>query len=136
MNISALIGASLGGYVNDRYDSKTTISYSLIGLIFFAVMIILTQTKMYFFIFSFCLGLFIGPIQSASRVMITKLTKMEDQNKAFGLFATSGKLTSFFGPFLVGTLTFVTESQRLGFASVLVLLIAGWIILHRTRGLK
>jgi MFS-type transporter involved in bile tolerance (Atg22 family) len=41
------------------------------------------------------LGLFIGPIQSASRVMITKLTNIEDQNKAFGLFATSGKLTSF-----------------------------------------
>ncbi len=59
-----------------------------------------------FFIFSFFLGLFIGPIQSASRVMITKLTNIEDQNKVFGLFATSGKLTSFFGPFLVGTITF------------------------------
>lgn len=82
------------------------------------------------------MGLFIGPIQSASRVMITKLTNIEDQNKAFGLFATSGKLTSFFGPFLVGTITFITENQRIGFASVLLLLISGWIILYRTKGLK
>ena len=68
--------------------------------------------------------------------MITKLTNIEDQNKAFGLFATSGKLTSIFGPFLVGTITFITENQRIGFASVLLLLFFGWIILHRTKGLK
>jgi UMF1 family MFS transporter len=68
--------------------------------------------------------------------MITKLTNIEDQNKAFGLYATSGKLTSFFGPFLVGTITFITENQRIGFASVLLLLFFGWIILHRTKGLK
>jgi UMF1 family MFS transporter len=136
MNVAALIGASFGGYFNDKYNSKKTISFSLICLIFFSILIIFTQSKISFFIFSFFLGLFIGPIQSASRVMITKLTKIEDQNKAFGLFATSGKLTSFFGPFLVGTITFITENQRIGFASVLLLLFFGWIILHRTKGLK
>ena len=136
MNVAALVGASFGGYFNDKYNSKKTISFSLICLIFFSILIIFTQSKINFFIFSFFLGLFIGPIQSASRVMITKLTKIEDQNKAFGLFATSGKLTSFFGPFLVGTITFITENQRIGFASVLLLLFSGWIILHRTKGLK
>ena len=136
MNVAALIGASFGGYFNDKYNSKKTISFSLICLIFFSILIIFTQSKISFFIFSFFLGLFIGPIQSASRVMITKLTNIEDQNKAFGLFATSGKLTSFFGPFLVGTITFITENQRIGFASVLLLLISGWIILYRTKGLK
>jgi UMF1 family MFS transporter len=136
MNVAALIGASFGGYFNDKYNSKKTISFSLICLIFFSILIIFTQSKINFFIFSFFLGLFIGPIQSASRVMITKLTNIEDQNKAFGLFATSGKLTSFFGPFLVGTITFITENQRIGFASVLLLLISGWIILYRTKGLK
>ena len=136
MNVAALIGASFGGHFNDKYNSKKTISFSLICLIFFSILIIFTQSKINFFIFSFFLGLFIGPIQSASRVMITKLTKIEDQNKAFGLFATSGKLTSFFGPFLVGTITFITENQRIGFASVLLLLISGWIILYRTKGLK
>ncbi len=136
INVAALIGASFGGYFNDKYNSKKTISFSLICLIFFSILIIFTQSKINFFIFSFFLGLFIGPIQSASRVMITKLIKIEDQNKAFGLFATSGKLTSFFGPFLVGTITFITENQRIGFASVLLLLFFGWIILHRTKGLK
>lgn len=136
MNVAALIGASFGGYFNDKYNSKKTISFSLICLIFFSILIIFTNSKINFFIFSFFLGLFIGPIQSASRVMITKLIKIEDQNKAFGLFATSGKLTSFFGPFLVGTITFIAENQRIGFASILLLLFFGWIILHRTKGLK
>jgi len=53
-----------------------------------------------------------------------------------GYLLLPGKLTSFFGPFLVGTITFITENQRIGFASVLLLLFFGWIILHRTKGLK
>jgi UMF1 family MFS transporter len=68
--------------------------------------------------------------------MISKMIRHEDQNKAFGLFATSGKLTSFFGPALVGSVTLIFESQRIGFSTVLVLLISGLIILYKTDGLK
>jgi UMF1 family MFS transporter len=136
MNMAAVIGAWLGGYFNDRFNCKNTILISLIFLISFLILIILTKTKLYFFIFSGLLGFFIGPIQSASRVMISKMIRHEDQNKAFGLFATSGKLTSFFGPALVGSVTLIFESQRIGFSTVLVLLISGLIILYKTDGLK
>ena len=136
MNMAAVIGAWLGGYFNDRFNCKNTILISLIFLISFLILIILTKTKLYFFIFSALLGFFIGPIQSASRVMISKMIRHEDQNKAFGLFATSGKLTSFFGPALVGSATLIFESQRIGFSTVLVLLISGLIILYKTDGLK
>ena len=136
MNMAAVIGAWLGGYFNDRFNCKNTILISLIFLISFLILIILTKTKLYFFIFSALLGFFIGPIQSASRVMISKMIRHEDQNKAFGLFATSGKLTSFFGPALVGSVTLIFESQRIGFSTVLVLLISGLIILYKTDGLK
>jgi UMF1 family MFS transporter len=136
MNMAAVIGAWLGGYFNDRFNCKNTILISLIFLISFLILIILTKTKLYFFIFSALLGFFIGPIQSASRVMISKMIRHEDQNKAFGLFATSGKLTSFIGPALVGSATLIFESQRIGFSTVLVLLISGLIILYKTDGLK
>jgi UMF1 family MFS transporter len=134
--MAAVIGAWLGGYFNDRFNCKNTILISLIFLISFLILIILTKTKLYFFIFSALLGFFIGPIQSASRVMISKMIRHEDQNKAFGLFATSGKLTSFIGPALVGSATLIFESQRIGFSTVLVLLISGLIILYKTDGLK
>ena len=52
-----------------------------------------------------------------------------NQGKGFGLFATSGKLTSFLGPILVSTVTFLTASQRIGFSSAILLLVSGLIIL-------
>ena len=55
--------------------------------------------------------------------------KKSDQGKGFGLFATSGKLTSFLGPLLVSTVTFLTNSQRIGFSAAVILLLAGLIVL-------
>jgi len=72
---------------------------------------------------------FIGPVQSASRVFITKSIDLNNQAAGFGLFALSGKLTSFIGPLLVATVTFITNSQRIGFSSAIILLLLGLIVL-------
>tara|TARA_Y100000590_G_scaffold379161_1_gene446628 strand:+ start:313 stop:1545 length:1233 start_codon:yes stop_codon:yes gene_type:complete len=133
MNITAFIGAFLGGVANDKYGSKIVIILSLIGLIFSSIAILFIYSKVGFFFLAAINGLFIGPIQSASRVVITTLLKKNDQGKGFGLFATSGKLTSFLGPLLVSTVTFLTDSQRLGFSAAIILLLAGLVILLRIK---
>jgi len=129
MNITAFIGAFVGGVANDKYGSKIVIIFSLIGLILSSVAILFTFSVSTFFFLAAINGLFIGPIQSASRVVITSMLKKNNQGKGFGLFATSGKLTSFVGPVLVGTVTFLTASQRIGFSAAILLLLAGLIIL-------
>ena len=129
MNVTAFIGAFFGGVINDRYGSKIVIIFSLIGLIFSSVAILFTFTVTTFFYLAAINGLFIGPIQSASRVVITSLLNKDNQGKGFGLFATSGKLTSFLGPLLVSTVTFLTASQRIGFSAAIILLLFGLIIL-------
>ena len=133
MNISAFIGAFVGGIANDKYGSKNVIVVSLIGLIFSSTIILFTFSASTFFFIAAINGLFIGPIQSASRVVITSMLNKDNQGKGFGLFATSGKLTSFLGPLLVSTVTFLTESQRVGFSAAIVLLLAGLIILLRIK---
>jgi len=129
MNITAFIGAFVGGMANDRYGSKIVIIFSLIGLILSSVAILFTFSVSTFFFLAAINGLFIGPIQSASRVVITSMLNKNNQGKGFGLFATSGKLTSFLGPLLVSTVTFLTSSQRIGFSAAIILLLAGLIIL-------
>ena len=57
-------------------------------------------SKSTFFFLAAINGLFIGPIQSASRVVITSILNKNNQGKGFGLFATSGKLTSFYRSFV------------------------------------
>jgi len=133
MNITAFIGAVVGGIANDRYGSKLVIIFSLIGLIFSSIAILFTFSVPTFFFLAAINGLFIGPIQSASRVVITSMLNKNNQGKGFGLFATSGKLTSFVGPLLVGTVTFLTASQRMGFSAAIILLLSGLIILANIR---
>ena len=133
MNITAFIGAFVGGIANDKYGSKTVIIISLFGLIFSSSVILIVYSKSLFLIMAAINGLFIGPIQSASRVMITSLLDNNNQGKGFGLFATSGKLTSFIGPLLVSTVTFLSDSQRIGFSSAIILLVAGLVILINIR---
>ena len=129
MNVTAFIGALVGGIANDKYGSKIVIIFSLIGLIFSSITILFTFSVSTFFFLAAINGLFIGPIQSASRVVITSMLNKNNQGKGFGLFATSGKLTSFVGPLLVSTVTFLTDSQRIGFSAAIILLLAGLAIL-------
>ena len=129
MNITAFIGAILGGFANDKLGSKSVIIFSLIGLIISSGIILFVKVKIIFFILASINGLFIGPIQSASRVFITKSIDQNNQATGFGLFALSGKLTSFIGPLLVGSITFISNSQRIGFSSAVVLLVLGLIVL-------
>jgi len=73
MNITAFIGEFVGGMANDRYGSKIVIIFSLIGLILSSVAILFTFSVSTFFFLAAINGLFIGPIQSASRVVITSM---------------------------------------------------------------
>ena len=133
MNITAFIGAILGGYANDKFTSKFVIIFSLIGLIISSTIILFIQSNIFFLIFASINGLFIGPIQSASRVFITKSIDENSQATGFGLFALSGKLTSFIGPLLVSTVTFITNSQRIGFSAAIFLLLIGFLILLKVK---
>ncbi len=66
MNITAFIGAFIGGVINDRYGSKIVIIFSLIGLIFSSVAILFTFTASTFFYLAAINGLFIIPAYAFS----------------------------------------------------------------------
>lgn len=133
MNITAFLGAIIGGYANDKFTSKSVIIVSLLGLIFSSTIILFIKTQLLFLVFAAINGFFIGPIQSASRVFITKSIDENNQASGFGLFALSGKLTSFIGPLLVSTITYISNSQRIGFSSAIVLLLIGLLILLKVK---
>ena len=129
MNITAFIGAIIGGYANDKFSSKAVIIFSLVGLILSSSIILFLKSKIIFLIFASINGFFIGPVQSASRVFMTKSIDINNQASAFGLFALSGKLTSFIGPLLVSTITYISNNQKIGFSSAIALLLIGLVIL-------
>ena len=128
-NLVAFVGVLLGGYLNDKISSKIIILTCIVVLtlcVFYSS--IIAQTKTQFFINVMVISLFIGSIQSASRVMMTGLLKDDDQGSGFGLFSFSGRITAFAGPLLVGTMTFF-YSQRIGLLSISIFFILGFILM-------
>src|SRR6202012_6026652 len=49
-----------------------------------------------------------GPLQAASRTLLIRLAPKDRIAQFFGLFALTGKVTSFVGPLLIGVVTAVT----------------------------
>jgi UMF1 family MFS transporter len=51
------------------------------------------------------------------------------QAEFFGFFSFSGKVTSFLGPLVLGTVTAMFDSQRAGVATVLLFFLVGGILM-------
>ena len=75
------------------------------------------------------IGLVAGPMQAASRSLMARLAPEGRIGEFFGLFALSGKVTSFMGPTLVALATTVFASQRAGLAVLIVFFLAGAALL-------
>ena len=130
MNVTAGVGAFILAWVDDYIGSKKTIIVSLISLLILGVPILFLHNKTLFWIFALSLSLFVGPVQSASRSFMAHL--ITDKNisaEMFGLYALSGKVTAFIGPWILGTLTLAFGTQRAGMATVLVFFAVGGIML-------
>ena len=75
------------------------------------------------------MGLLIGPNQSASRSLFARFVPATKESEFFGFYALSGKLSAFMGPLLLGTLTRLFDSQRVGFSVIIVQFLIGFTIL-------
>jgi UMF1 family MFS transporter len=92
---------------------------------------VLASSELMFWLAGLLIGIFAGPNQSASRSMMARFVPHDLENEFFGFFAFSGKLTAFLGPFLLGLLTQISGSQRVGVSVVLVLFVLGLVLLMR-----
>ncbi|MGB1026244.1 MAG: MFS transporter, partial [Rhodospirillaceae bacterium] len=129
MNVAAGSGAALFGSLDDRLGSKPTILIGLVGLIGFGCVVLLAPDVTWFWIGALCMGAFFGPVQASSRTLMARLAPEDMRGELFGLFALSGRITAFLGPIVLALVTDITNSQRLGMASVLLFLIPGCLLL-------
>lgn len=129
LNITAGLGAALLAFLDDYLGSKLTICISLLGLIGFLVGLLLIHRPLLFWVIAPGLGIFVGPVQAASRSYLTRLSDSQTLNRHFGLYALTGRITAFIGPALVSAVTVITHSLRLGMVPVLLFFILGFCIL-------
>jgi UMF1 family MFS transporter len=129
INLAAGLGAVAMGFLDDKIGGKRTIVVSLLGLIGATLLATVATSAAALWTAGILIGIFAGPNQSASRSLMARFVPHDVENEFFGFFAFSGKLTAFIGPFMLGLLTQLTGSQRVGVAVVIVLLLLGLAVL-------
>ncbi len=133
LNISAGLGAFAMGRLDDRFGPKRVILAALLGLLLAGAMALVATDRAVFWAAAVALGLFVGPAQASSRSLMARLARPDERAQMFGIYALSGKITAFLGPFLLGIVTVWAGSQRAGMAVILVLLAIGGTLLMAVR---
>jgi MFS transporter, UMF1 family len=129
LNVTAGLGALAFAWVDDWLGAKRTIMIALVGLLACGTAAVIVTSTLAFWIAGGLLGVFVGPTQAASRSMLARMAPPDMRTEMFGLYALTGKITAYVGPFLLGTVTYWTGSQRLGIATILAFFIIGMILL-------
>lgn len=133
LNVFAGLGAFGFGYVDDRIGGKKTILISLVFLTIGASIGVLSASKSAFWVAASLIGFMMGPNQSASRSLLSKITPIDKQAEFFGLYSFSGKLSSLLGPLVYGTVVAQTGNHKAAMASIIVFFLVGGAILMLVR---
>lgn len=129
LNVTAAAGAVLFAWLDDLRGPRTTLLLALVGLILAGTAVLLVESQTWFWVLGALLGVFVGPAQAAGRSWLARAAPAELRAELFGLFALSGKATAFAGPLLVGWVTWLAGSQRVGMGVIIVFFALGLLLL-------
>lgn len=129
LNVTAAAGAFGFAWLDDWIGSKPTILIGVFAIGALGVPLLLITSTFWFWILGAGIGLFFGPVQAASRTLMARMAPPDKETEMFGLFTLSGKAISFLGPITVATVIEITQSQRLGMATVLPYILVGGLLM-------
>ena len=152
LTITGTLGAWLGGKVDDAIGGKAVVLGAIGCLLLACLGILSLATDRILFVveaapgapgdglfaslpekvylgLGLLIGLVAGPLQASSRSLMARLAPPDRVGEFFGLFALSGKVTSFLGPTLVALATTVFASQRAGLAVLVAFFLIGGALL-------
>jgi UMF1 family MFS transporter len=136
LSVAAGIGTFIGGRIDQRIGSKSTVliatgvilfgaaGVGLVGkdTIFFLIPVAPAQAggalfsstpERMFLFFSLFVGLTFGPAQSSLRAWMAELAPAGETGRWFGLYALSGKATAFMAPLVIAVGTRLAGDQRI-----------------------
>ncbi len=146
--IATISGATLAwlvGHIDARIGPKPVISFCILVLTFVAISIVLISREsvylipvaadssapdIVFYVLGALIGAAGGVIQASSRTMMVRQANPDRMTEAFGIYALSGKATSFIAPLMIGVTTSITQSQQLGVSPLIGLFLIGLILLR------
>ncbi|MBA4784768.1 MAG: MFS transporter [Rhizobiales bacterium] len=155
LNVIAIFGCFIAGRLDLRLGSKVVVVISLVLLLIATVGIVSTGPGFVFFgllplgledsgglfgtaaekayvAFGLLVGIAFGPVQASSRSYLARSVSLGDAGRYFGIYALSGRATSFMATLLFSLVTYASGSARLGMATLVLFLAGGLLLLLRT----
>lgn len=155
LNLVAIPSCILAGYVDSFLGSKRTIILSLIALLISSIGIVSTThdstlfglvalspidsgglfgtaaEKMYI-IYGLFTGLAFGPVQASSRSYLARSIEPEESGRYFGIYALTGRITSFMATAAFSIVTAASGSAYWGMATLSLFFVIGLFLLLGT----
>lgn len=152
LNIVAIGSCIAAGRVDQRLGSRNTVLISLTLLVLATIGIVSTQTESTLFglltlpvgsseglfstgaekaylVYGILIGIAFGPVQASSRSYLARNITVAEAGRYFGIYALSGRATSFMATLSFSIVTYVTGSAHLGMATLTIFLGAGFLLL-------
>lgn len=152
LNVVAIFGCIAAGWLDRFLGSKVVVIISLILLLVATLGIISTGSGFVFFgllplsmedsgglfgtaaekayiLFGLLIGLAFGPVQASSRSYLARSVSLSEAGRYFGIYALSGRATSFMATLFFSIVTYASGSARLGMSTLMIFLLAGLALL-------
>jgi UMF1 family MFS transporter len=126
-NIVAGVATIVAGFLDDKVGPKAIIVTALAGLVVSGLLVFVLHDagKAAFWVFGLLLCLFVGPAQSSSRTLLSRLIPPGRESEIFGLYATTGRAASFLAPLAFSTFIVVSGSQHWGILGIMLVVALG-----------
>jgi UMF1 family MFS transporter len=130
-NVVAGIATILAGYLDDRVGPKAIIVTSLTGMVISGAVVFVLHDggPTVFWIFGLMLCVFVGPAQSCSRTLLSRVIPPGRESEIFGLYATTGRAASFLAPLAFSTFVALSGSQYWGILGLITVVGLGLALL-------
>lgn len=124
-NLVAGFGVYLGGKVDDRLGSRTVILAGVCAIIALGVVVVIFSPPIVFWVCGIAISFFVGPVQSASRNLLTRVSVPGHETENFGLYATTGRAFGFLGTGAFAVAVHAFGDTRMGMVGILAVLVLG-----------
>jgi len=146
VQVFSVIGAYFAGLVGKKIGFKPTLTYSIIMMALVVTAMIFAQNITQFYIIGALAGFALTGVQSVSRTLVSYFAPEGRSAEFYGIFAVTGRTSSFIGPTVYGFLAFEAfkyfentrglsailaeqAGQRVALGSIVIFLVIGLLVL-------
>ena len=126
-NLVAGLGVFLGGKVDDARGPRLVIIGGCAAIVVLGLVVLVFPATAVFWVAGLAICLFVGPVQSASRNLLTRLSLPGRETENFGLYATTGRALGFLGTAAFAATVALSGETRTGILGIVIVVALGLV---------